>query len=146
MAEKPDLNLQIGDIQTKYTFQTRRKTRNLVIEVQPQTRRQLLQNKLKLQWMICNVEDYVSVNRCFKCSGYNHQHTEYKSEKTCPLCAGKHKLKEFTASMSQYKRTNCLKYILYDKDREAQENHSSLDRSCPRLQAMTDKYRQNTNY
>ena len=44
---------------------------NLVIEVLPQTRIQLLQNKLKLQWMICYVEDNVSVNRCFKCSGYN---------------------------------------------------------------------------
>jgi len=92
--------------------------------------------------MICNVEDYVSVNRCFKCSGYNHRHTECKSEETCPLCAGKHKLKECTAPRSEYKCMNCVKYNLHNKDRKAQENHISLDRSCPSLQAMIEKYRQ----
>jgi len=146
IAQNPDLKLQEGDIQTKFTFKTKRKTRNLVIEVNPQTRRQLLQNKLKLEWMICKVDDYISVNRCFKCSGYNHRHTECRSEEACPLCAGKHKLKECTASKPDYKCINCVKYNTYNKDRKTHENHSSLDWSCPSLQAMIDKYRQNTNY
>ena len=68
MAQNPNLNLQEGDIQTIYTFKTRRKTKNLVIEVLPHTRRQMLHNKLKTEWMVCYVEDYVSVNRCFRCS------------------------------------------------------------------------------
>jgi hypothetical protein len=89
LAQNPDLKLQEGGIQTKLTFETKRKTRNLVIEVNSQTRRQLLQKKLKLEWTICNIDDYVSVSRCFKCSLYNHRHTECKSEATCPLCAGK---------------------------------------------------------
>ena len=51
-----------------------------------------------------------------------------------------------TASRSEYKFINCMKYNLHNKDRKAQENKTSLDRSCPTLQAMIDKYRQNTNY
>jgi hypothetical protein len=94
ITQNPNLNLQEGDMQTKYTFKTRKNTRNLVIEVLPQTRRQLLHNKLKLEWMVCYVDDCVSVNRCFKCSGYNHRHTECKNEEACPICAGKHKLKD----------------------------------------------------
>jgi hypothetical protein len=45
LAQNPDLKLQEGDIQTKFTFKTKRNTRNLVIEVKSHTRRQLLQNK-----------------------------------------------------------------------------------------------------
>jgi hypothetical protein len=59
IAQNPDLNLHKGDIQAKYSFKTKRKTRNLVIEVLPQTRRQLLHNKLKIEWMVCNVDNYV---------------------------------------------------------------------------------------
>jgi len=72
LAQKPDLELQEGDIQTKFTFKTKRNIRNMVIEVNPQTRRELLQNKPKLEWMICNIDDYVSITRCFNCSRYNH--------------------------------------------------------------------------
>lgn len=35
-----------------------------------------------------------------------------------------------------------MKFNLHNKDRKTQENHTSLDRSCPSLQAMIDKYRQ----
>jgi hypothetical protein len=70
-AQNPELKLQERGIHTKFAFKTKRNTRNIVIEVNPQTHRQLLRNKLKLEWMICNI-DYVSVSRCFKCSRYNH--------------------------------------------------------------------------
>ena len=75
LAQNPELKLQKGDIQTKFIFKTKRNTRNLVVETNSQTRRQMLQNKLKVEWFICNIKDYVSFNRCFKCSWYNHRHT-----------------------------------------------------------------------
>jgi hypothetical protein len=57
LAQNPDLKLQEGDNQTKFALKTKRNTWNLVIEVNPQTRRKLLQNKLKLEWLICNIDD-----------------------------------------------------------------------------------------
>jgi hypothetical protein len=146
IAQNPDLNLHKGDIQAKYSFKTKRKTRNLIIEVLPQTRRQLLHNKLKIEWMVCNVDDYVSVNRCFKCSGYNHRHTECNKEEACPICAGKHKMKDCAASRTEYKCITCERFNAHNKERKAQVNHSSLDRICLSLQAMIAKYKPNTNY
>ena len=48
LAQNPDLNLQEGDIQIKFAFKTKRNIRNIVIEVKPQTRRQLLQTNSNL--------------------------------------------------------------------------------------------------
>ena len=124
LAQNPGLKLQEGDIQTKFAFKTKRNIRNMVIEVNPQTRRQLLQNKLKLGWMLCNIDDYVSISRCFNYSRYNHRHTECRSEETCLLCAGKHKLKECRASRSAYKCINCVTFNARNKDSKTNENHS----------------------
>ena len=146
LAQNPDLNLQEGDIHTKFAFKTKRNIRNIVIELKPQTRRELLQNKLKLYWTICNIDDYLPISRWFKCSRYNHWHIECRSKETYPLCVGKYKLKECTASRSDYKCINCVKFNAHNKDRETNENYSSLHRNCPSLQATIVKHRQNTNY
>jgi len=146
LAQNPDLKLQEGDIQAKYIFKTRRKTTKLIIEVLPHARRQMLHNKLKLEWSVCYVEDYVSVNRCFRCSGYNHRHTECRNEEACPVYAGKHKLKDCAAPRTEYNYINCERLNAHNQDRKTQTNQSSLDRNCPSLQAMIAKYRQNTNY
>jgi hypothetical protein len=146
ITQNPYLNLRPGDILPKYIFATKRKTRNLVIEVLPQTRRQILQTKLKLQWTISKVDNYISVTRCFKCSGYNHRHKDCNCEEACPLCAGNHRMQECTTPRSHYRCANCMKFNSRNKDRKAQENHSALDRNCPSLQAMIQKHRQNTNY
>jgi len=61
------------------------------MEVGAQVRKSLLQNKVKLGWLICKTEAYVSVNRRFKCSRYNHRARDCREE-TCPLCAGRHRL------------------------------------------------------
>ena len=146
LAQNPDLKLQKGDIQSKIIFQTKRNTGNLVVEVNAQTRRQMVQNKIKLEWTICSIDDYVSVIRCFKCSWYNHRHTECKSEETCPHCAGKHKLKGCTASRAEYKCTDCMTYNKHNQNRSINEDHSSLDRKCPSMQAMIARYKQNTDH
>ena len=46
-----------GDINTKFCYETRKHTRNLVI------RKLLLHKKIKLGWQICKVEDYVVATR-----------------------------------------------------------------------------------
>ena len=148
ITQNPSRNLQSGDILTKYLymFATKRTTRNLVIEVLPQTRRQILQTKIKLQWTICKVDDYISITRCFKCSGYNHRHRDCNCEEACPLCAGNHRMQECTTPRSHYRSANCMKFNSRNKDRKTQENHTALDQNCPSLQAVIEKHRQNTNY
>ena len=145
-AQNPELAPEKGDITTKFIFKTKNNARNLLIELAPQTRKIMLQNKIKIGWTICNTDDYISVNRCVRCSRFNHHFSECRSEETCPLCAGKDKLKECTAQTEEYKRNICMTYNKYNQNRSISLDHSCLERKCPSMQAMIAKYIQNTDY
>jgi hypothetical protein len=145
-TQNPELNLCEGDVKPKFITKGRRNTRNLVVEVGPLVRRQIFKTKLKIGWHICNAEDYVVVNRCYNCSGYNHKANFCRGVESCPLCAGGHKLKDCTASVDDYNCVNCAKFNKYNNNAQVSVKHSSLDQSCPSLQAMVRKYKQNTEY
>jgi hypothetical protein len=145
IAQNHELNLKKGDINARFSYVTKKQIRNMVEEVGAQTRKLLLQ-KVKLGWLLCKIEDYLVTSRCFKCSRFNHRFSECRGEETPPLCAGSHKLKECTASPTAYK---CIIFLTYNKHNQHKnicENHSSLDKKCPSLQAVSEKYRQNTDY
>ena len=146
IKQNPDLHLNAGDINAKFNYETKNHTRNLVIEVNAQTRKLILQKKVKLGWMICKVEDYLVATRCYKCSRFSHRHPECRGEETCPLCAGRHKMKECTANTVDYKCINCATYNLHNKNANICDNHSTLDRQCPSLLALLERYRQNIDY
>ena len=144
--QNPELAVTREDITAKFIFKNKRNVRNLVIELTTETYRIMRQKKLKIGWVICHTEDYISVTKCHKCSKFNHHQSECRSEETCPLCAGQHKMIECKATRAQYRCVNCTTYNKYNQDKTVKENHSSLDRTCPSMQAMIVKYRQNTAY
>jgi len=146
IAQNPELLMKTGDIAARFKFKTKRGLINMVIETGSETRKKLLQTKLKIGWLICTVHDYLVAKRCFKCSRFNHRHQDCRGEETCPLCAGGHKLKECKAPADQYKCINCMIYNRFSKAEKICVNHSSLHKSCPSLQAVLSKYRQNTDY
>jgi hypothetical protein len=145
-AQNPELNLEAGDIIAKFTYNTKKRTRNLVIEVSARTRKLLIHKRVKLGWLICYIEDYLTVNRCFNCSKFNHKFRECRGTETCPHCTGNHKLKECTAQPTEFKCTNCQNYNKYNKNANICENHSSLDKNCPSFQAVLERHRQYTDY
>ena len=146
IAQNPELELVPVEIGTKFIFSTKWGQTKGVIEVGPETRRKLQQKKLKIGWQICLVTDHLIAIRCYNCSRFNHRQTECKREETCPLCAGRHKLKECKASVDQHKCVNCVIYNQYNKIGKIREDHTSLDKNCPSLQAVLEKYRHNTDY
>ena len=146
MAQKPDLKLRKGDIAAKFSYEMKKQTQNLVMEVGAQTRKLLIQKKMKLGWQICKIEDYVVAYKCFKCSRFNHRFHNCRGEVTCPLCAGTHMLKECTADPRSYKCINCSTYNKYNPSKNISVDHSSLDKRCPSMQAIIQKYRLNTDY
>ena len=93
ITQNPELILNAWDVKPKFTYKGKRNTKNLVIEVGPQTRQKIFITKLKIGWNICNMKYYVVVNRCFKCSRYNHRASDCRGKVTSPLCMGGHKLK-----------------------------------------------------
>ena len=68
-TQNPELNLREWDVKPKFITKSRRNTQNLVVEVGSLVRRKIFKTKLKIGWHICNTEDDVVVNRCYKCSG-----------------------------------------------------------------------------
>jgi hypothetical protein len=110
VTQNPKLNLSEGDVKPKFITKGKRNTRNLVVEIGLLVRRKLFKTKLKIGWHICNIADYVVVNRCFKCSGYNHRASDCRGLETCPLCAGRHKLEDCMTLVNDCKCANCTKF------------------------------------
>ena len=137
----------IGDnIVPKFCYTTKRGTRNMVIEVNSETRKRLLHNRVKLGWTLCKVDDYLVAKRCYRCSRYNHTHKECKGEEVCPLCTENHKLKECKAVISEHKCINCITYNKHHPQTQIDTAHSSLDKKCPSLIAVLDKYKKKIDY
>jgi len=86
LMQNPDLNLKKGEVVAKFGYVTKKMNRNLVVEVGADTRKTLLQRKIKLGWQICRTEDCLVATRCFKCSKFNHRLRDCREEVTCP-CA-----------------------------------------------------------
>jgi hypothetical protein len=59
--QNTELNLNDGIIIPRFIYTTKRGSKNLVIEVDSNTRKKLLQNKVKMGWGICKVDDYIVV-------------------------------------------------------------------------------------
>ena len=141
LAQNPKLSLKPGEVAARFKFRIKRGETSMVIEVGPETRKKMLQSKLKIGWLICNVGDYLLAKRCFKCSRYNHRHQDCRGEETCPLCAGEHTLKGCKTPTNKHKYINCMTYNRYSKTEKICENHSSLSKNCPCLHAVITKYR-----
>jgi len=145
IKQNTEINIQEGNIVPKFIYTTKRGTRNLVVEVDSETRKKLQQIRVKLGWTICRVYDYVSVKRCYRCSRFNHNHRECKGE-VCPLCTGNHSLKQCTAAPTEYKCINCMVYKKHHPTTQIDTAHTSLDKKCPSLKAILEKYKKNTEY
>lgn len=77
----------------------------------------------------CSIFDAISINRCYTCNGFNHssKHCSGNNIQSCPRCAGKHILKECTASPDQLKCVNCS--LLSKKYSSVNSNHAVWDYS-----------------
>jgi hypothetical protein len=107
LRQNPEVSLREGSITAKFVCDTKKKNRNAVVEVSADTRMTLLNNKIKLGWQICRIDDYITATNCYKCSNYNHRTQDCKGEVTCLICAGKHTLKEFKCGENNIKCINC---------------------------------------
>ena len=144
--QNPELPLKTEDITTKFITKNKRNARNLVIEVDTQTYRVMKQNKIKMAWSICQLDDFIAVTRCYKCCRFNHYARDCRSEETCPVCAGNHKMKECKATRAEHRCINCTVYNKFNQNKKVPETHTALDRECPSMKAMLEKYKQNIAY
>ncbi|PSN57875.1 hypothetical protein C0J52_05669, partial [Blattella germanica] len=75
-----------GIILPKYSFQDRKKNKNVILELTAEVRKQILGRKLKIGWHMCNWDDHLRVRRCAKCCKFNHYAKECHGNQICPNC------------------------------------------------------------
>jgi len=73
MAQNPEIGVGKWEIIPKFTYETKRHTRNIVIDVSAQTRKKLIGNKFKIGWINYSIDNNLVASRCFKCSRFNHR-------------------------------------------------------------------------
>jgi len=78
MKKKSELCVEQENITPRCFFKDTRRASNLMIEVNSTTRMKFLGKKMKLGWNMCNVDDYIKINRCYKCSKFNHRTQDRK--------------------------------------------------------------------
>ena len=132
----------------KFTKRTSEDSRHVVIEVSPNLRRELLAlQKLKLQWCMCKVEDFVSIIRCLKCLGFGHTARFYQNQQKCSFCAEDHHWKE-CGNKHSICCSNCAKANTYihDDGKKTNTNHSVFSKECPRLRRIESIIISKTDY
>jgi len=88
----------------------------------------LEEEKIKIGWKICKVQNYIGILRCFKCCGYYHFAKDCTKEEICGICAEKHATKGCKREIK--KCVNCEEKIKVFKIKNLNLNHSPFDTDC----------------
>jgi len=67
-TQNPEVTAKDENTEAKFRYKNKRGRYNIILELGPQTRKQMLQTKLKIGWDICNAADCLVRTRCYKCS------------------------------------------------------------------------------
>jgi len=132
------LHLSHSVLQKKFTKRSFEDARHVVIEVSPCVRRELLTlYKLKLQWSMCEVVAFITVNRCHKCLGFGHTARFCQNQAYFSFGAGDHHRNKFE-NKHHIRCSNCTNANthIHDESRKANTNHSVFSRDCPRLRRI----------
>lgn len=110
----------------------------IIAEVDDKTHETMMEEeKVKIGWNICKVQDHIGILRCFKCCGYYHFAKDCKKEENCGKCAGKHATNECRSELR--KCVNCEEKIKSFKLKNINSDHSAFDTSCPYYKRELEK-------
>jgi len=110
----------------------------IIAEVDDKTHEIVLEEeRVKIGWNICKVQDYIGILRCFKCCGYYHFAKDCKKEVACGKCAGKHATKECRSDTR--KCVNCEEKIKNFKLKNVNSEHVAFDTNCPYYKKELEK-------
>ena len=73
MKQNSELCIEQEDVTPRDLLKDKRKADNLVTVVNSTTKMKFLEKKMKLAWNMYSVDDYIKINRCYKCSKFNHR-------------------------------------------------------------------------
>lgn len=82
---------------------------SIILEVHQDIHKLLLEiGKIKIGWTSYKIYNFIDVNRCFNCWGYNHKAGKCRRSVVCRKCAGQHK--ESDCQNNWKKCNNCVNW------------------------------------
>ena len=120
----------------------KKKRRSCVIETGPDTRSVLVKKGyVTLKWVVCRLDDYMSIQQCYKCHDFSHLYGGCTVEVRCAILAGEHDT--FCCD-----NRNNLKCVNCDgRDKSADAGHSASDKAkFPILRKLIDRKIRAINY
>lgn len=132
-------NVHIKVVKIEKNKNSRLESFNIVVEVDGLTYKNIMdQRRVNIHWQRCRVVDCLDLQRCFKCSGFNHRADKCNSKIACPRCAGDHQLKECETTVE--KCINCVN-INARLSLNLDVNHTVWSKDCKNHQRMLDQKR-----
>ncbi|GFS65941.1 uncharacterized protein TNIN_127661 [Trichonephila inaurata madagascariensis] len=126
--QNPELEEKVQlweETKIRFTLKKFENSRHLVLEMNPTCRNLCLNMKfLRANWNVCKVQDFIAINRCFKCLGYHHKAADCQNGLCCFKCAGEHKSSECNLS-TQIATKNCTNKSLDGSLRVSELPHPS---------------------
>ncbi|GFY62758.1 gag-like protein [Trichonephila inaurata madagascariensis] len=105
-----DSNECWNESRVRFVLKKFQHVRTVVIKFHPKIRKSVnAVGLLKIMWNMCRIEDFLVINRCFSCFGYNHRANECTNSLSCYFCAGEHKNDNCSNCENQV-CVNCIRY------------------------------------
>ncbi|GFW14841.1 uncharacterized protein TNCV_1563041 [Trichonephila clavipes] len=136
-----------GNRNSRFTLKKFENSRHLVLEMNPNCRNLCLNMKfLRANWNVCKTQDFIAINRCFKCLGYHHKAADCQNGLCCFKCAGEHKSSE--CNLSTQVCVNCIRFNKKTRDpnKKVNVNHKPYSSCCKCHQFMEKLISSQTNY
>ena len=141
IAEQNFTDVPIEEFKVIYMYPARnKKFRSCIIETKPDHRISLLNRcKVNINWVVCRIDDHVSILQCFNCYGYGHISKDCDKKACCGKCASEHPTQ--TCNTKNFKWVNCL------SAKYTNVNHAATDKNrCPILRNKINRKISSINY
>ncbi|GFV79163.1 uncharacterized protein TNCV_1817101 [Trichonephila clavipes] len=116
--QNPELEEKVQlweETKIRLTLKKFENSRHLVLEMNPNCRNLCLNLKfLRANWNVCKIQDFIAINRCFKCLGYHNKAADCQNGLCCFKCAGEHKSSE--CNLSTQVCVNCIRFNKKTRD------------------------------
>ncbi len=138
-------NLINCDIKVIKVFENRiYKDIGAIIEIDNESfEKVMVDRKILIGWDTCIIDEYVNINRCFKCCGFNHKSTVCKNKQACIKCGDEHKIEVCKSEIN--KCINCT--IVNNKwNLNLDANHQAKSKHCSVYKKKLEAQRKHLSY